>query len=542
VIPDPLVPIPALAAFLAWTQLAAVIGYAGAQALLVLYASHRYLLLWRWWRGRPRGAAVEPVHADARSLPVVTVQLPVFNESRVVARLIDAAAALDYPAGRLEIQVLDDSDDETSETAALAVARHRARGVDIHHLRRPCRKGFKAGALADGLARARGDLVAVFDADFVPAADVLLRLTPHFADPAVGMVQARWTHLNRTRSALTAAQATLLDAHFRVEHPARMHAGLFFNFNGTAGIWRRSCIEDAGGWSDDTVTEDLDLSYRAQLEGWRFVFEDTVEAPGELPGDVAALRSQQRRWTRGAIQTARKLLPRIWRSPLAWRIKIEALIHLTGNLAYPLLLALGLLLLPVLLGPASLPPAAVWTIQAGVLVLGVLPVCLFLGAGRRPTRGGPLRIARDVIGALLLGIGLSVNNARAAFEGLAGEAGDWERTPKTGDISGRPRPAARYPSAQRLAGRTELLLAAWFVAVGAFAWAAGHAGAVPFAALLVAGLGSVGLGSFRASLAFRRGGGPGGQVAESVGGTDGPGIRAGVRTPTAGRSSPTACL
>ena len=509
VIPDPLIPPHVLAGLLAWAQLAAVIGYAGAQALLVLYASHRYLLLWRWWRGRRRGAAVSPIHAGARPLPVVTVQLPIYNESRVVTRLIDATAVLDYPPGRLEIQVLDDSDDETSEGAALAVARHRARGVDIHHLRRPCRKGFKAGALADGLARARGDLVAVFDADFIPATDFLLRLAPHFADPTVGMVQARWTHLNRTRSALTAAQATLLDAHFRIEHPARMHAGLFFNFNGTAGIWRRSRIEDAGGWSDDTVTEDLDLSYRAQLEGWRFVFEDAVEAPGELPGDVAALRSQQRRWTRGAIQTARKLLPRIWRSRLPRRIKVEALIHLTGNLAYPLLLAVGLLLLPVLLGPASLPPAAVWTIQTGVLVLGVVPVCLFLGAGRRPTGGGPARIAGDVVGAVMLGIGLSVNNARAALEGLAVEAGDWERTPKTGDISGRPRPSGRYPSAHRLSGRTELLLAVWFAGVGVFAWNAGHAGAVPFAALLVAGLGSVGLGTFRSSLAFRRGGDPG---------------------------------
>jgi len=508
VIPDPLVPTPALAAFLGWTQLAAVIGYAGAQILLVLYASHRYLLLWRWWSARHRSAAAGPVHPGARFPPAITVQLPVFNESRVVARLIDAAAALDYPPGRLEIQVLDDSDDETSEGAALAVARHRAGGVDIHHLRRPHRKGFKAGALADGLTRARGELVAVFDADFVPAPDFLLRLAPHFADPAVGMVQARWAHLNRTRSALTAAQATMLDAHFRVEHPARMHAGVFFNFNGTAGIWRRTCIEEAGGWSDDTVTEDLDLSYRAQLAGWRFVFEDAVEAPGELPGDVAALRSQQRRWTRGAIQTARKLLPRIWRSPLSRRIQIEAVLHLTANLAYPLLLALGLLLLPVLLGPASLPPVAAWAIQAFVLVLGVVPICLFLGAGRRPTGGGPLRIARDVVGALLLGIGLSVNNARAALEGLRGDVGDWERTPKTGDVSGRSRPTDRYPAAFRLAGRTELLLAAWFAGVGVFAWGAGHAGAVAFAALLVAGLGSVGLGAFRASLAFRRGRNP----------------------------------
>jgi cellulose synthase/poly-beta-1,6-N-acetylglucosamine synthase-like glycosyltransferase len=499
VILHPLVLTPALAAFLAWAQLAAVVAYTGAQILLVLYASHRYLLLWRWWRGRGGRVAASPGHPCDRPLPLVTVQLPIYNESRVVTRLIDAAANLQYPPGRLEIQVLDDSDDETRDRAALAVARHRERGVDLHHLCRPRRTGFKAGALADGLARARGELVAVFDADFVPAPDFLLRIAPRFADPAVGMVQARWGHLNRARSALTAAQATLLDAHFLVEHPARMHAGLFFNFNGTAGVWRRACIEDAGGWSDDTVTEDLDLSYRAQLAGWRFVFADAVEAPGELPGDLAALRSQQRRWARGAIQTARKLLPRIWRSPLSRRVKIEALIHLTGNLAYPLLLALGLLLLPVLLGPASLPAAVVWAIQAGVLALGVLPVCLFLIAGRWAAGGGPARIARDVVGAMILGIGLSVNNTRAALEGLGGAVGDWERTPKTGDISGRPRPSGHYPAARRLAGRTELLLAAWFTGVGVLAWSAGHAGAVPFAALLVAGFGSVGLGTIRAS-------------------------------------------
>jgi hypothetical protein len=434
----------------------------------------------------------------------VTVQLPVFNEAPVVTRLIDAAAALDYPRERLEIQVLDDSTDETREYAARAVAAHRARGVDIHHRVRPRRSGYKAGALAEGLAHARGELLAVFDADFLPPRDFLRRLVPRFAEPRVGMAQARWTHLNRARSALTTAQATLLDAHFVVEHPARMHAGLFFNFNGTAGIWRRAAIEDAGGWSDDTVTEDLDLSYRAQLKGWRFVFDETVEAPGELPADVAALRSQQRRWTRGAIQTARKLLPAIGRARLPRRVKLEAFIHLTGNAAYPLLLALGLLLLPVLMGPASLPPATVWSIQAGVLALGVTPVCLFMAAGRRASGGGALGIGRDVVMAMLLGIGLSVNNARAALEGLRGGAGDWERTPKTGDVTGRPSPARRYRSAATLSGRTELTLALWFSGVGVLAWRVGHPGAVPFAALLAVGLGAFGIETLRATRATRR--------------------------------------
>jgi hypothetical protein len=421
----------------------------------------------------------------------------------VVARLIDAAAARRYPAGRREIQVLDDSTDETRAIAAAAVARHRARGVDLHHLRRPVRTGFKAGALAQGLERARGELLAIFDADFVPPPDFLERIVPRFADPGIGMVQARWGHLNRRRSRLTAAQAALLDAHFMVEHPARAGAGLFFNFNGTAGVWRRACIADAGGWSDDTVTEDLDLSYRAQLRGWRFAYDHRVVAPAELPVDMEALKSQQRRWTRGAIQTARKLLPAVWRSPLPGAVKLEASFHLTGNAAYPLVLALGLLLLPVLLAPSTLPAGLGWAIQGLVAALGVVPVLWFLAVGRREAGAGLAETLRDVPAALILGIGLSVNNARAVLAGLGRGRGAWERTPKTGDTDRTPARGRRYASSRGLAGRAELLLAAWFLAVGVFAWRADHHGAVPFAALLVAGLGSVGLASLRASLAQR---------------------------------------
>jgi cellulose synthase/poly-beta-1,6-N-acetylglucosamine synthase-like glycosyltransferase len=491
----PLVPI-------AWAQGMAIVAYVLAQLLIVVYASHRYVLLWRWWRGRrKRAARTSPATGP---LPPVTVQLPVFNERSVIVRLIDSVAALDYPHDLLEIQVLDDSDDSTCDLAAAAVDRHRALGVSIHHLRRPRRVGCKAGALADGLARARGELIAVFDADFVPPADFLLRLAPRFADRSVGMVQARWGHLNRARSSFTAAQAALLDAHFLIEHRARMDAGLFFNFNGTAGVWRRACIVDAGGWSHDTLTEDLDLSYRAQLRGWRFLFDDSLEAPAELPGDMEALKSQQRRWTKGAIQTARKVLPALWRSPLPMRVKIEAFFHLTSNVVYPLLLALGLLLLPVLLAPSSLPAAAAWFIQGAVLILGVVPVAVFLAVGRRAAGGRLPAVLRDVPAALMLGIGLSANNARAVLEGLGRRVGDWERTPKTGDTTGR-RPASRsYPSARSVAGRTEVLLALWFLVVGAVAWRGGHLGALPFSALLVAGFASVGVGSLRASRPARR--------------------------------------
>ena len=490
---------------LSWAWFLVATGYACCQLLILIYASHRYVLLWRWWRSRPGGASLPREEATGPP-PVVTVQLPVFNESRVVERLIDAAASLEYPAGRLEIQVLDDSTDETRTRAAAVVARYRSRGLDIHHLVRERRTGYKAGALEAGLARARGELVAVFDADFVPPTDFLLRLVPHFADRRVGMVQAPWGHLNRGRSPLTAAQATLLDSHFMVEQSARMRAGLFFNFNGTAGLWRRACIEDAGGWSHDTLTEDLDLSYRAQLQGWRFVFREGVEAPAELPTDMEALKSQQRRWVKGSIQTARKLLPRVWRAPLPARVKIEALFHLTSNVAYPLALGLALLLLPVLLAPSFLTAGIAWAIQIGIVALGLVPVCWFLAVGRRATGGGVLQVVGDVPVALLLGIGLSVNNARAVIEGFGRRVGDWERTPKTGDTACRPARGRRYPSTRGLAGRTELALAVWFLGTGWVAWRVGHLGALPLVAALVVGLGSVGWGSLLASVASRENG------------------------------------
>ncbi len=479
---------------------ACVVLYVSAQALLVLYSLHRCLLLWRRWRRRGEGGSAPP---PPREWPRVTVQLPVYNERRVVERLIDSVAHLDYPADRLEIQVLDDSSDETSTWAGRAVARHAARGVDIRLLHRGHRAGFKAGALAAGMRTARGEFLAVFDADFTPGRDFLRRMMPHFADPGVGMVQARWGHINRDASMLTAAQAVLLDSHFSIEHEARMRCGLFFNFNGTAGIWRRACIESAGGWSHDTLTEDLDLSYRAQLAGWRFVYDHAIEAPAELPGDLEALKSQQRRWVKGSIQTARKLLPRLVRGALPLSVKLEGLVHLTNNLAYPLLLLLGLLLLPVMAADGNLPPALAGAMQLGLIGLGVVPVICFLAAGQR-TLGREESLVRDVAAALLLGIGLSLNNARAAFEGLGGSSGDWERTPKTGGGPRSPR-GAPYASAHRLSGRAELLLAIHFAVVVGFAVKGGYWSAVPMLLLLLVAFGAVGVGSLRASLRVTRG-------------------------------------
>jgi hypothetical protein len=478
----PSVPLPALV-------LVAAAVYALAQLLLVLYASHRWMLLARWRRLLARRPAPAPACRSGPA-PFVTVQIPVFNEACVVTRVVDAVAALDHPRDRLEVQLLDDSTDPVAlERAARAVARHRARGLDIHHLCRARRDGYKAGALAAGLARARGEFMAVFDADFVPRPDFLRHVLPAFAEPQVGMVQACWEHLNRNDGWLTAAQATLLDAHFALEHGTRSADGLFFNFNGTAGVWRRACIEDAGGWSAATLTEDLDLSYRAQLRGWRFVFEPRAVVPAELPATVGALRSQQRRWVLGSIQTARRLLPRVLAAPLPIRVKVEACFHLTGNVAYPLLLVLGLLLVPLQALPERGPRWAPWVLQAAVVAAGMVPVGLFLAAGRRARGATRGRAARDAALALLLGIGLSLANSRAVLAGLVKDGGAFVRTPKRGVA-----PAHGPPARE---GHGELVLALGFAAAAVAAIAMGQVRAVPFLALLATGFGAVGMTAWR---------------------------------------------
>jgi len=259
------------------------------------------------------------------------------RELHTVERLLNAAAGLDYPRDRLEIQVLDDSIDATRRVAALTVARLQRQGIDVVHITRPDRAGFKAGALATGLAEAKGELIAIFDADFLPPPDFLRRVVPHFADPTVGCIQTRWGHLNRDYSPFTQVQALGVDGHFVVEQTARSRAGLFINFNGTAGVWRRACIEDAGGWQGDTLTEDLDLSYRAQLRGWRMGYLPDVVVPAELPAQISAFKRQQARWAQGSIQTALKLLGPLLRSAQPWSVKLEGVVHLTSYLVHPMM-------------------------------------------------------------------------------------------------------------------------------------------------------------------------------------------------------------
>ncbi|MGH9399273.1 MAG: cellulose synthase family protein, partial [Thermoanaerobaculia bacterium] len=326
-------------------EIATLVAYYLVLGLLAVYGAHRVLMVVLYYRHRAQ--APRP-NGPLDPLPRVTVQLPIYNEVYVVERLVEAVAALDYPKELLEIQILDDSTDETRDIAKSVALRARARGLDVAYLPRDNREGFKAGALQRGLEAGRGEFLLIFDADFVPRSDLLRQALPHFSDPGVGMVQARWEHLNRGYSLLTRIQSVLLDGHFVIEHTARNRSGCFFNFNGTAGVWRRRCLEEAGGWQSDTLTEDLDISYRAQLAGWRFVYLKDLVAPAELPVDMNGFKSQQHRWAKGSIQTGRKLLPAVFRSAFSWKIKMEALVHLTANVAYVLGLLLALLIVPAI--------------------------------------------------------------------------------------------------------------------------------------------------------------------------------------------------
>jgi glycosyltransferase involved in cell wall biosynthesis len=412
--------------------------------------------------------------------PRVTVQVPLFDERNVAARVIAAVGALDWPRDRLEIQVLDDSTDDTTAIAAAAVDRLVANGVDAVLLHRTRRAGFKAGALAAGLEVAKGEVLAVFDADFTPAPDFLLRVVPHLcADASIGMVQARWGHRAPRRPAsawLARAQALMLDGHFSVEHTARQGLGRWFNFNGTAGIWRRSAILAAGGWSSDTLTEDLDLSYRAQLAGWRFVYVDDVVVVADLPADVTAFRAQQRRWARGAVQTLRKLIGPVWRSDATLGTKLEATAHLAGNLAYPLSLLVAALL-PVMVYLRAAPGWRVFAwVDLALFAVAVGSAIAFYGVAIRRTGGGWRRAVVDVPVALALGAGLALSQSRAVLEGLV-DGGVFVRTPK----------GHGYAVKSDLVAVGEAVLAAWSWVGVVIAVATVQPASVPFLTLVAAG-------------------------------------------------------
>jgi cellulose synthase/poly-beta-1,6-N-acetylglucosamine synthase-like glycosyltransferase len=338
---------------------------------------------------------------------------------------------MDYPADRLEIQILDDSTDETVEIGRSLAREYQSKGLDVVHLHRTDRTGYKAGALEEGLKVAKGEFVAVFDADFVPPADFLRKTIHPFSDDKVGMVQVRWGHLNRDYSWLTKAQGVLLDGHFVVEHTARFHSGRFFNFNGTAGMWRRSCIHEAGGWQHDTITEDLDLSYRAQLAGWQFVFLPDVVAPAELPVEMNAFRTQQHRWTKGSIETARKLLSRVMKSSLPSSVKTEAFFHLTANIAYIMIVLLAFLM-PMAIY-VRVKHGFYYALLADIpfLLAGTVSLIVYYACSQKEISKHWFRESLLVIPfALTVGVGISLNNCKAVLEALWGHKTGFTRTPK----------------------------------------------------------------------------------------------------------------
>lgn len=460
-------------------DLLVVLAYYALLTILAVYGMHRFHLVRLLRRHDSVRTEVPP---DPQRWPDLTVQLPVFNEPKVVARLLESVAALRYP-GRLDFQLLDDSTDETSAIAAAKIAELRARGIAIAHIQRPVRQGYKAGALAEGLRRSSSDLFAVFDADFVPHPDTLTRLVPWFASD-VGMVQARWEHLNRTDSQLTQTQSIYLDGHFAVESAARFLSGRFFNFNGTAGIWRREAIEDAGGWSASTVTEDLDLSYRAQLAGWKFTFVASVAVPAELPGSLDGFRQQQHRWVKGSIQCARRLLPQILGSALPLRTRIEAFFHLTNNVAYLLTALLAFAIVPSILIRDRL--GLMWTLVFDVLLfaLSTVSVLLFYLEGQR--RVGRSVRPRDFLFVLPLGIGMSIRNSTAVLEGLLTSGGVFRRTPKRGN-------GIAFPDGEKPAALPflETGLAIFFLISLAVLAVDGKLASVPFLLLFLGGYGFV---------------------------------------------------
>ncbi len=422
--------------------------YVATTLFLGIFGMHRAWLLLRFcWQTRAEGTL-----ASSHTAPFVTVQLPMYNERTVAERIIRAAAELDYPRDRLEIQVLDDSTDETRAIVDHEIGRLREGGIQAHVLRRLTRSGFKAGALAEGLRAARGELLCVFDADFVPQPDFLRRLVGAFRDPRIGMVQARWTHLNREDSWFTRAQATLLDGHFVITHKVRFERALFFHFNGTAGLWRRETIDRAGGWQHDTLTEDLDLSYRAQLAGDRFVYLAHIEAPAELPADIAAFKTQQKRWARGAVQVGRKLMGRISAASICPRIKLEAALHFLSHAGHPLVLAL-LLLIPLAVSQDSALSRS-WFLALPALSLPA--VLLYYETALRALGRPVQKRVVDSFLAMVLGLGMSWSLTCAVLGGLRKDTGAFIRTPKRGNPS-----AGTYGSRLREPPGVELLFAAW---------------------------------------------------------------------------------
>jgi len=438
-----------------------------------------------WQAAHPPGSAA--------GLPKITTQLPLYNELNVAETVIRAVAAFDYPGHLHQIQVCDDSTDETRDLVDRVAAELRGRGVWIDVFRRETRAGYKAGALGEAMASAHGEFIAIFDSDFVPKPEFLRALLPHLHDPRTGLVQARWGHLNRGESFLTRAQSIGIDGHFAIEQTARSANHLFLNFNGTAGIWRRTCIEEAGGWQADTLTEDLDLSYRAQLRGWHIEYVPHVVVPAELPDTYSAFKSQQFRWAKGSIQTALKLLPQVLASDWPVLAKLQSFFHLCNYLAHPLMLTLALLALPGLLfigGELHLLSLALLAIPLLFATAG--PTVLYTVSQRHLYPDDWIKRVLLLPALMLVGFGICLSNTRAVLEAVFGVKSGFVRTPKSGSTSAKTYRAR--PSAVPL---LEIAAGIYCATSLGFLLRAGHFGVAPFLILYTAGFLLVGISSLR---------------------------------------------
>ena len=504
-------------------DLGLLIPYFIVMVILAFYGIHRYQLVWLYYRNKKKQAtsANAPMTFGDGELPFVTIQLPIFNEQYVVDRLIDACCRIDYPRDRFEIQVLDDSTDETHEVAAAIVQRY-AEGTaglppqPVYYLHRTDRHGYKAGALDAGLKTAKGSLIAIFDADFVPPPEWLNKVVHHFAEPRVGMVQTRWTHLNRNYSFLTQVEAILLDGHFVLEHGGRSRAGVFFNFNGTAGMWQRSAIEEAGGWQHDTLTEDTDLSYRAQLKGWKFKYLQDVECPAELPIEMTAFKTQQARWAKGLIQTSKKILPRVLRSDAPFHTKLEAWYHLTANLSYPLMIVLSVLLMPAMIIRSWQGWVQMLLIDFPLFMASTMSISSFYLVSQKelfPNRWYKTFLYLPFL--MSLGVGLTITNTKAVMEALFGVQSAFARTPKYRvQKKGEANVAAKkYRKRLGIIPWIELAIGCYFAFTVWYAVNSENYFTVPFLLLFVLGYWCTGLLSLLQGR-FERGGSASGELHE----------------------------
>jgi cellulose synthase/poly-beta-1,6-N-acetylglucosamine synthase-like glycosyltransferase len=486
---------------------AVMVPYFAVLAVLSVYGLHRYETIRGYMKHRKRMSQAEPSMRFAE-LPRVTIQLPIYNERFVVERLLEETSKIDYPRHLLQIQVLDDSTDDTHPFTAELVGEYRESGLPIEYIHRTNRHGYKAGALENGLKTATGEMVAVFDADFVPPRDFLQRTVHHFTDPKVGMVQTRWTYLNRGHNVLTEVQAILLDGHFVLEHIARAGGGLFFNFNGTAGILRRSMIQDAGGWQHDTLTEDSDLSYRAQLKGWKFVYAPAVECPSELPVETYGFQVQQSRWAKGLTQVAMKLLPSILRSDLPWRVKAEAFFHLTPNIGYPLMIVVSALMLPVMIVRFYMGWLEMVLIDLPLIAASFWSISAFYVVAQRELF--PRNWKRTILflpALMAAGVALTIINTKAVVEALVGYQTAFARTAKYG-AQKTPLANLQYRRRSGWLPYAELAAGSGFLAIVVYAIQSYNYLAIPFLLLFVGGYFWAGVTTlwdeYQGKLAFER--------------------------------------